>query len=107
MAETIVRVPLGERAYDIVIGDNLLEGAGARLKAMFPGRKFAIITDTQVAAAQLNRLTASLHDHQLTFDVLLVDPGEATKSVKWLEIAVNGLLERRYERGDTVLALGG
>jgi 3-dehydroquinate synthase len=34
---TIVHVPLGERAYDIVIGAGLYAGAGARLAAQFPG----------------------------------------------------------------------
>ena len=46
---TRVHVPLGERAYDILIGDNLLEGAGERLTAMFPGRRFGIVTDSEVA----------------------------------------------------------
>ena len=32
-----VHVPLGERAYDIVIGDDLLDRAGDRLEAQFPG----------------------------------------------------------------------
>ena len=54
--ERIVHVPLGERAYDIVIGERLLEGAGERLKAAFPGRRFGIVTDTEVARAQLPRL---------------------------------------------------
>jgi len=56
----IVRVPLGERAYDIVIGPGLIETAGERLKAMFPGRRFGIVTDTEVAKAQLPRLGRAL-----------------------------------------------
>ena len=61
MAEpTKVHVPLGERAYDILIGSDLLETAGERLKAMFPGRRFGIVTDTEVAKAQMPRLTRSL-----------------------------------------------
>ncbi len=43
--------------YDILIGDGLLEGAGERLTAMFPGRRFGIVTDSEVAKAQLPRLT--------------------------------------------------
>ena len=55
-----VHVPLGERAYDILIGPDLLEGAGERLKAMFPGRRFGIVTDSEVARAQMPRLILSL-----------------------------------------------
>ena len=54
---TRVHVPLRDRAYDILIGEDLLEGAGERLTAMFPGRRFGIVTDSEVAVAQLPRLT--------------------------------------------------
>jgi 3-dehydroquinate synthase len=57
---TRVHVPLGDRAYDILIGEDLLEGAGERLTAMFPGRRFGIVTDREVAVAQLPRLTLAL-----------------------------------------------
>ena len=34
---TTVHVPLGERAYDILIGEKLLESAGERLAGNVPG----------------------------------------------------------------------
>ncbi len=107
MAETVVHVPLGARAYDIVIGDNLLETAGDRLKAMFPGRRFGIVTDSEVAKAQLPRLSASLDRAGLHHAAVVVPNGEASKSVGRLNEVVEGLLEARLERGDLVLALGG
>src|SRR4051812_37483629 len=108
MAEpTIVHVPLGERAYDIVIGADLLEGAGARLRAMFPGRRFGIVTDSEVARAQLQRLTKSLDAAGLRHAAVVVPNGEATKSIGRLNEVIEGLLEARLERGDIVLALGG
>ena len=42
---TVVPVALGERAYDIVIGRGLLASLGARIKALRPGAKCAIVTD--------------------------------------------------------------
>ena len=104
---TIVHVPLGERAYDIVIGDNLLERAGERLKAMFPGRRFGIVTDSEVAVAQLPRLSRSLDAAGLKHAAVVVPNGEKTKSIAHLNDVVEGLLEARLERGDIVLALGG
>ena len=59
-----VHVPLGERAYDILIGPDLIETAGERLKAMFPARRFGIVTDSEVAKVQLPRLTRSLHSRR-------------------------------------------
>ena len=104
---TIVHVPLGERAYDIVIGDHLLEAAGERLKAMFPGRRFGIVTDSEVAVAQLPRLARSLDAAGLNHSAVVVPNGESTKSIARLNDVVEGLLEARLERGDIVLALGG
>src|SRR3569833_1192004 len=104
---TIVHVPLGERAYDIVIGDHLLETAGERLKAMFPGRRFGIVTDSEVAVAQLPRLARSLDAAGVKHSAVVVPNGESTKSIARLNDVVEGLLEARLERGDVVLALGG
>jgi 3-dehydroquinate synthase len=108
MAEpTRVHVPLGERAYDILIGDDLLEGAGERLKTMFPGRRFGIVTDTEVAREQLPRLSRSLDSAGLSHTTVTVPNGEATKSMTRLGEVVEGLLEAKLERGDLVLAFGG
>lgn len=102
-----VRVPLGERTYDIVIGPDLLDTAGARLAAMFAGRRFGIVTDSAVASAQLPRLTRSLDAAGLRHAAVVVPNGEASKSIGRLDEVVEGLLEARLERGDIVLALGG
>ena len=104
---TIVHVPLGERAYDILIGDDLLETVGARLSAMFPGRRFGIVTDSEVARAQLPRLTRSLDAAGAKHASVIVPNGESTKSIARLNEVVEGLLDARLERSDIVLALGG
>ena len=56
---TRVHVPLGERAYDILIGENLLEGAGERLTAMFPGRRIPPPSPVMQALRQLEQETAA------------------------------------------------
>jgi 3-dehydroquinate synthase len=104
---TVVHVPLGERAYDIVIGDGLLETAGERLKAMFSGRRFGIVTDTEVAREQLPRLTRSLDAAGLSHASVIVPNGEASKSLARLGEVVEGLLAAKLERGDIVIAFGG
>lgn len=104
---TIVHVPLPGRAYDIVIGDRLLEGAGERLKAQFPGRRFGIITDDAVGKAQLPRLTGSLDAAGIGYSTIVLPHGESTKRWEKLGEAVEGLLAAKLERGDLVIALGG
>ena len=104
---TIVHVPLPGRAYDIVIGDRLLEGAGERLKVQFPGRRFGIITDDAVGKAQLPRLTGSLDAAGIGDSTIVLPHGESTKRWEKLGEAVEGLLAAKLERGDLVIALGG
>jgi 3-dehydroquinate synthase len=107
MTERIVHVAFGARAYDIVIGDGLLETAGERLKRLFPGRRFGVVTDSEVARAQLPRLTASLDAAGVGHTEIVLPNGEATKSFARLGETVEGLLAARLERGDLVIALGG
>jgi 3-dehydroquinate synthase len=102
-----VHVALGERAYDILIGDRLLDDAGAILAERFAGRRFGIITDDNVAAAQLPRLLASLDAAGLVHTEIVLPAGESTKSWDLLGQAVEGILAARLERGDLVIALGG
>jgi 3-dehydroquinate synthase len=102
-----VHVPLDGRAYDILIGAGLLERAGAILAERFPGRRYGIVTDTEVAKAQLPRLRAGLERAGIGFSEIVVPNGESTKSLVRLGDVVEGLLAARLERGDMVIALGG
>jgi 3-dehydroquinate synthase len=102
-----VAVPLPGREYEILIGRGLLDRAGVLLAERFPGRRFGIVTDTEVARAQLPRLTASLDAAGLSHSALVLPHGEKTKSFERLTEVVEGLLAARLERGDLVIALGG
>lgn len=102
-----VHVALGGRAYDILIGDQLLDMAGPILAERFPGRRYGIITDDNVAKAQLPRLLASLDAAGLAHSEIVLPAGEATKSWPLLGQAVEGILTARLERGDLIIALGG
>jgi 3-dehydroquinate synthase len=102
-----VHVALGERAYDILIGDRLIDDAGEILAQRFPGRRYGIITDDNVAKAQLPRLIASLDAAGLSHAEIVLPAGESTKSWVHLGQAVEAILAARLERGDLVIALGG
>lgn len=102
-----VHVPLDERAYDIVIAPNAIDMAGERLQKMLPKARFGIVTDDNVADAQLPRLRASLDGSGLDYSEIVLPAGEATKSWAHLQAVVDGILAARLERGDIVIALGG
>ena len=56
----VVHVPLGERAYDILIGPDLISHAGGEISARLKGRKAAIVTDEHVAPLYLDALMDGL-----------------------------------------------
>ena len=55
-----VKVALGDRAYDIVIGRGLIATLGERIAKLRPGCKVAIVTDETVARHHLAAAEAAL-----------------------------------------------
>ncbi|HEY1746093.1 MAG TPA: 3-dehydroquinate synthase [Xanthobacteraceae bacterium] len=102
-----VRVALGERSYDIVIGRGLIASLGARLSALRPGAKVAIVTDENVARVALDPVEAALAAGAIPTSRVIVPAGEGAKSFRVFEQACEQVIAARIERGDLVLALGG
>ncbi|ASR08900.1 3-dehydroquinate synthase [Rhizobium leguminosarum bv. viciae] len=102
-----VHVPLGERAYDILIGPGLIVRAGAEIASRLKGRKAAVITDENVAPLYLKALVASLDEAGIASAAVVLPAGEKTKSFEHLMTACDKVLEARVERNDYVIALGG
>jgi 3-dehydroquinate synthase len=99
-------VPLGDRAYDIIVGRGLLETAGEQIVTL-GGRAAAIVTDGHVGPLYAETLAASLQAQGLRTATITVPPGEATKSYAELARVCDEILAARIERGDLVIALGG
>ena len=104
---TIVKVALGERAYDIVIGRGLLASLGTRARALKPGAKAAIVCDEAVMPLHLATAEAALKSAGLTSTAIIVGQGEGSKAFATLERVCEGLIAAKVERGDLVIALGG
>ncbi|QND22333.1 3-dehydroquinate synthase [Rhizobium leguminosarum bv. viciae] len=102
-----VHVPLGERAYDILIGPGLIARAGAEIASRLKGRKAAVVTDENVAPLYLKTLVASLDEAGIASAEVVLPAGEKTKSFEHLITVCDKVLEARVERNDYVIALGG
>ncbi len=102
-----LRVDLGARSYDIVVGAGALAAAADEIGRVLPGRRLAVVTDETVAALHLPALLQALDAGGIAHCEVVVPPGERTKSFAGLERLVDALLEARIERNDAVLALGG
>ena len=107
MTHETVHVPLGDRAYDVLIGGGLLEQAGALIAPMLKRPRVAVISDANVAALHLEGLREGLAASGIDMVALELPAGETTKSWPYLTSAVEWLLEQKIERRDVVVALGG
>src|SRR3984885_3449733 len=82
---TIVDVALGSRAYDIVIGRDVLASLGARVAALRPGVRTAIVTDRNVAKHWLEPTEASLAAAGIATSRIIVEEGERSKTYAGIE----------------------
>ena len=104
---TYVRVGLGARAYEIVVGPGVL-GEAAGLAAQFVrNRKVFIVTDETVAKHHLSTLAGSLTAGEIEHDAIVLPPGEQTKSFAHLESLLDRLLAAGLDRSMLLIALGG
>ena len=104
----VVRVDLGERSYDVLIGAELLAGAAGEIAARLgESTKAFIITDDNVGPRHLATLAEPLAAADRLRGSLSLPAGEATKSFDQLQAVTAQLLEAGVERGDCVIALGG
>ncbi|MCR8726402.1 3-dehydroquinate synthase [Frigidibacter sp. ROC022] len=106
MTET-VRVELGERAYDVLVGQGLLADAARHLSPLLARPRVAVLTDRTVAGLHLGTLTRALESAGIEVTSHALAPGEATKGWAGLTEAVEFLLDSKVERRDLVVALGG
>ncbi|MCW5702655.1 MAG: 3-dehydroquinate synthase [Bradyrhizobium sp.] len=102
-----VDVALGDRAYDIVIGRDVLQSIGSRIAAMRPGVRTAIVTDRTVAKHWLAPTEAALAQAGIPTSSIVVEEGEGSKTYAGLEKVSEALIAAKIERNDLVIALGG
>ncbi|ERF80031.1 3-dehydroquinate synthase [Bradyrhizobium viridifuturi] len=106
-ASVTVDVALGDRAYDIVIGRDVLASLGDRVAALRPGVRTAIVTDRTVARHWLEQTEASLAAAGVPTARIVVEEGEGSKSYATLTQVSEALIAAKIERNDLVIALGG
>jgi len=94
-------------SYDIHIGAGLLGSCAPFISPLLKRPFVAIVTDENVAKAHLESLTQTLDSAGITHVTKIMPPGEASKSFTGLKTLVDWLLDKKVERQDMVIALGG
>ncbi len=102
-----LHVPMGERSYDIFVGDGAISHAGSLIKDILRAPRAIIVTDENVAPNWLEPLKTSLNNAGIETRGIILPPGEYTKSMDHLEQLLDNLLENNIDRKTTLVALGG
>lgn len=100
-------VDLGERSYDILVGDGLLAGAGKLIAPVLAEPRAVVITDENVEKHCLGTLEKSLDEAGIDHQKIVLEAGEQTKDYAHVEALTGQLLDHRVERTTTLIALGG
>jgi 3-dehydroquinate synthase len=102
-----LRVELGDRAYDILVGPGLIERAGGHLLPLMRRRQAIVVTDDVVARHHLRALRQSLAAHGIAHQAIVLPAGEGTKDLAHFGRLVEDALACGIERGTMIVALGG
>jgi 3-dehydroquinate synthase len=101
-----VAIDLGDRSYDIVIGQQLL--ADAQTWADLPKATSAwVVTNDTVAPLYAERLKAALSAKYAKVEVVVLPDGESHKDWQTLNLIFDALLGKGADRKAVLYALGG
>lgn len=99
-----LNVDLGDRSYPIYIGQGLLDQPDL-LRKHIPGKSVLVVTNTTVGPLYRARLDKALDG--LKVQTVVLPDGEAYKSIESLQLIWDALIEGRFDRNTTLIALGG
>lgn len=97
-------VDLVERSYPIYIGKGLLVDCHDLLSNKL-NKQVMIVTNTTVAPLYLDKVKQSLADYQL--EGFIIQDGEEYKTIETHTEIITELLQKKFDRNCTLIALGG
>ena len=95
------------KAYDIFIGEGLLDSSGEMSSEAVKVGKACIVTDDTVAELYLERVERSFKKAGFDTVSFIIPHGEASKNTTFLISLLEFLAENRLTRSDSLVALGG
>src|SRR4051812_3503689 len=106
MSRTIP-VGLGDRSYDVVVGDDLIGRAGALIAPFLKRNRVAVVVDETVMDLHGAELVAALARFGIEAPMVAIPAGEVSKSFEELARVSDRLLALELDRGDLIVAFGG
>lgn len=101
-----IRISVGE-GYDVIIGQNLLEDCGKRIRDVMGERNCVIVSDSNIAPLYLDKVSASCKEAGINTQRFVFEAGEEQKNLSIFGEILGFLAEAHLTRKDFVIALGG
>ena len=94
-------------SYEILIEKGALLNSGVRIKNIVSNHKLFVITDKNVYKFHGETLKKSLMENDVDFEIVVLEPGEKTKSFDVAKYLYDYLIEKNISRKDYIAAFGG
>lgn len=108
MSTRSVRVDLGERSYDVLVGPGALGEAAGRVRAILPAaRRAFLVVDAGVEATHGRAMGDALSGAGFSVRACTVEATEAGKSLATFGRVLGELAATGQERAEPVVAVGG
>ena len=102
-----ISVGVAPNPYEVIIGRGLIAGAASRIRPFLQRPKVAVVMDETVSAVLGERLLSVLAKDGIAAHVIVIAPGEASKSFAGLSDLTDRMLALELERTDVLIAFGG
>lgn len=102
-----VRVELGERSYEIVVGRGNLPGIGGRISDFGFSPVVIVVSNPTVFGLYGDAVASSLEGAGYRCSHVLIPDGEEYKDYFWTYHLLSGMLRNRLDRNSCLVALGG
>lgn len=102
-----IRVELGERSYNIMIGNIILKDIGKMLEKFEFSGKIGLISNPTVYDLYGKTVSGAIKESGYDLIEVLIPDGEEYKSLAYTEKIYESLLKARLDRKSALIALGG
>jgi len=102
-----LQVKLKNKAYNVFIKRGILNELGKLLKKVSDSKKVAVITDKNLNRIYGDQIVNVLQSEEFETDVIVIEPGEKSKSLTTLSKVYGELVKAKITRRDIILTLGG
>ena len=102
-----IKIKLGIRSYPVFIGTGVINSTGKQLLGISSGNKVAVISNKKVYGLYGAQCASSIRKSGFCPITITLPDGEKFKTIEYIKKIYDALIKNKFDRSDTILALGG